>query len=299
MGQPRIGRIAAAITICVLAGMVLQRHQQQQKLLHKMAPVPAVRVASITPAGTDLLIGMGAANDLVGVSNFDDEREGTAGKPRIGDYQSIDWEKLSAVDANVLLVQYAPDRMPGYVKQQCAAMGIHVVNLKLDTVAEICEAMEMLGGVVRETDAGTMAAAKLRGQLNSVAQRVKGLPRVRALVVTSDQDFSLAGPGEFLDELLTTAGGENAAADLGKAYPAVDREMIVKMSPDVVIRLVPDGDQKPQVVEQGDKIWASMGELPAVKNHRVYVMTEWYCEMPGFRVGDIAEKFAECLHGNR
>jgi iron complex transport system substrate-binding protein len=264
-----------------------------------MAAISAVRVASITPAGTDLLIGMGTANDLVGVSNFDDEREGTAGKPRIGDYQSIDWEKLSAVDANVLLVQYAADRMPGFVTQQCAAMGIRIVNLKLDTIDEICQAMMTLGGVVRETDAGTLAAAKLRGQLDTVAQGVKGLPRVRALVVTSDQDFSLAGPGEFLDELLTVAGGENAAAGLGKAYPAVDREMIVKMSPDVVIRLIPDGDQKPQVVEQGDKIWASMSELPAVKNHRVYVVTDWYCEMPGFRVGKIAEKFAECLHGNR
>jgi iron complex transport system substrate-binding protein len=299
MGQPRIGRIAAAITICVLAGLVLQKHHKQQKLLHKFASAPAVRVASITPAGTDLLIGMGAANDLVGVSNFDDEREGTAGKPRIGDYQSIDWEKLSAVDANALLVQYAADRMPGYVKQQCAAMGIRVVNLKLDTVAEICQAMEMLGGVVRETDAGTMAAVKLRGQLDEIAQSVKGLPKVRALVVTSDQDFSLAGPGEFLDELLTISGGENAAKGLGEAYPAVDREMIVKMSPEVIIRLVPDGDQKPQVVEQGDKIWAGMTDVPAVRNHRVYVVTEWYCEMPGFRVGEIAEKFAECLHGNR
>ena len=44
---------------------------------------------------------------------------------------------------------------------------------------------------------------------------------------------------------------ENAADSLGKPYPAVDREMILKMAPDVVIRLVPDGDRKPQLMPAG------------------------------------------------
>lgn len=119
---------------------------------------------------------------------------------------------------------------------------------------------------------------------------------MRTLIVTDDENFALAGPGEFLDEILRIAGGENAAESLGKPYPQVDREMILSMAPDAVIRLVPDGDKKPQVVRQGDRIWRSLGDLPAVKNHRVYVLTEWYGELPSFRIGEMAEKFADVLH---
>jgi iron complex transport system substrate-binding protein len=293
MGQPRVVGILALVAIIFVAALALERRGRPEPEMEKSA---GVRVASITPAGTDLLVGIGAGDRLVGVSNFDDDREGTGGKPRIGDYQTINWEKLSGIGANALLLQYAADRVPPYLQQQCAVMGIRIVNLKLDTVDEICDGMTTLGDTVGEPAQAREAVAALRGKLDAVAQRVKGLPRVRALAVTSDEGLSLAGPGEFLDELLTIAGGKNAAESLGKPYPAVDREMILAMSPEVVIRLVPDGDKKPQVIQQGDAIWEGMADLPAVKNHRVYVLTEWYGELPGFRVGDLAGRFADVLH---
>lgn len=243
------------------------------------------------------MIAIGAADQLVGVSNYDDDREGTAGKPRIGDYQNIDWEKVSELRANVLLLQYALDRLPAFIQQRCQEMGIRIVNLKLDTVDEICQELPFLGAAVERPLAGEKAADDLRAKLQSVAASVKAFPRVRAIVVTSDQDgFGLAGPGEFLSEVLQIAGGENAADGLGKPYPNVDREAITRLAPEVVIRLVPDGDQKPQVVQAGDRIWQGMTDVPAVRNHRVYVVTDWYAEEPGFRVGTLAQRFAEILH---
>jgi len=293
MGQPRLVGIAALAAIIFLAAVSLQWRGQTPPPAEKSSQA---RVASITPAGTDLLIGIGAGDRLVGVSNFDNDREGIAGKPRIGDYQTINWEKLSDLQANVLLLQYAPDRLPAYLQQQCAAMGIRIVNLKLDTVNEICNAMTTLGDAVGDPLRANQAAAALRAKLDAVARSVKGMPTVRTLVVTNDQSLSIAGPGEFLDELLTIAGGRNAADSLGKSYPDVDREMILTMSPDAVIRLVPDGDKKPQVIEQGNTLWQGMPDLPAVKNHRVYVLTEWYGELPGVEIGNLAERFAEVLH---
>lgn len=175
-------------------------------------------------------------------------------------------------------------------------MGIQIVNLKLDSIDEIYAGMKTLGEAVGEPEKGRLAAAALKAKLDAVRERVKDLPPVRTLVVTNDASLSLAGPGEFLDEILAIAGGENAAQSLGKPYPEVDREMILTLAPDVVIRLVPDGDRKPQVVEQGDRIWDGLKDLPAVKNHRVYVLTEWYGELPGSRLAEMAERFAECVH---
>ena len=291
MGQPRIAGIIGFSLIAVAVVLSVRRGPAP---LGTTGPA-GVRIASITPAGTDLLVGIGAGDRVVGVSTFDDDREGLARKMRVGDYQNVNWEKLSACGANVLVLQYAPDRLPAYIQQRCAEMGIRIVNLKLDTIDEICRGMITLGDAVGDSAAGRRAAEELRARLDAVADRVKGLPRVRTLVVTNDESFALAGPGEFLDEALRIAGGRNAAESLGKPYPEVDREMIMTLR-HVVIRLVPDGDRKPQVLEQGDRIWASLSDVPAVKNHRVYVVSLWYGEMPGFRIGELARKFAELIH---
>ena len=39
-------------------------------------------------------------------------------------------------------------------------------------------------------------------------------------------------------------------------------------------------------------------QLPAVKNNRVYILSDWYVLQPGSHVGELAEKFAEILHPN-
>src|ERR1043166_2750016 len=52
-------------------------------------------VASLVPAATDLILGMNAADHLIAVSNWDPDRPEIAHLPRVGDYRTIDWEKLS------------------------------------------------------------------------------------------------------------------------------------------------------------------------------------------------------------
>ncbi|MDP9172689.1 MAG: ABC transporter substrate-binding protein [Planctomycetota bacterium] len=262
----------------------------------KAGEAVAPRVASVTPAGTDLLIGIGAGDHLVGVSNYDDAREGTADKPRVGDYQNIDWEKLSPLGAQILIVFYAADRIPPALQERCDAQGIKIVNVKLETLDNIYSETARLAEAVGEVEKGRRAVEALKAKLAEVAARVAGRARPRAILVISDSGSSLAGPGTFLDELLAIAGGRNALSGPGPLYRDVDREAMRAMMPEVVLQLIPDGDRTPQVMKQARAFWDSMPELPAVKNHRVYVLTDWYSLQPGFRVVQLAERFADILH---
>src|SRR2546426_11082993 len=69
-------------------------------------------LASLSPAATDLLVGMGAGDHLIAVSNFDAERDETRGLDRVGDYRTQDWEKLSALRPQKMIIQMRPDRLP-------------------------------------------------------------------------------------------------------------------------------------------------------------------------------------------
>jgi iron complex transport system substrate-binding protein len=260
------------------------------------APGVSPRVASVTPAGSDLLIAVGGEENLVAVSNYDDDREGITGKPKIGDYQNVDWEKLASVNPQYLLLQESPDRVPDAVVQRCQALGVTIVNLKIETLADIEATMQQLAQVLKNPDQGKAAAEKMHQEIAAVEARVAGRPKVRTLIVTSEDGLDVVGPGSFLDELLQIAGGENVAAKLGRSYAQIEPEMLNSMAPDAVIQLIPDGDKTPQVMDQARRFWSQMGSLPAVKNQRVYILTDWYSLEPGSHVTELAQEFADCLH---
>src|SRR4051812_22873297 len=75
-------------------------------------PIERPTVASLSPAATDLLIGMGAADHLIAVSNWDAENPQTKDLPRVGDYRTIDRERLSELKPDVVVVQWRPDKLP-------------------------------------------------------------------------------------------------------------------------------------------------------------------------------------------
>src|SRR5690606_38033830 len=52
-----------------------------------------ITVASLVPAASQLVLAMGAGDQLVATSNYDVDPE-AAHLPRVGDYQTADWERL-------------------------------------------------------------------------------------------------------------------------------------------------------------------------------------------------------------
>jgi ABC-type Fe3+-hydroxamate transport system substrate-binding protein len=297
MGQRRILGAAAILAAVAFAAAVATHWKSQFPVASQSVPdAKTPRVASITPAGTDLVIAMNAGDHLVAVSNYDVDRPEIAGKPKVGDYQSIDWEKLAPLQPQVLITQYGSGRFPTGLEDRCKEMGLQIVNIKLDSLDDIRQETHAIAQAIQETEKGDQAVQKFDQQLDAVQAQVKDQPPVKAIVVTSDSGMALAGPGEFLDQLLTIAGGTNSAAFLNNPYPEVGREQLATMAPDVIIQLIPGGDQLPQVIDKAHAFWDSMPELPAVKNHRVYILTDWYALQPSLQDADLAQKFAGILH---
>jgi ABC-type Fe3+-hydroxamate transport system substrate-binding protein len=251
-------------------------------------------VASLVPAATDLIVAMGAADHLVAVSNYDEDRPGTHGLPRVGDYLNNDWEKLASVKPDVMITQYDPARTPPGLKQRADQLGIRLVNSPVERVSDIFDRLTLLGEVLGEPEKAKTASAALRAKLDAVERRVSGKPRVRTLIVLDDEATFVAGANTFLDDVLQLAGGENVIANNSNRYPRIDREMLMTLKPDAIVQLLPKAT--PQVKQQAAKTWASLPQLPAVRDGRVYVFDAWYVVQPGYEVGDLAEQIAAKLH---
>ena len=254
-------------------------------------------VASLSPAATDILLAIGGREHLVAVSNYDRGKPPVNGLPAAGDYLTVDWERLGALRPGVVVVQARETSAPAGFKQRAEKLGIRPVYIQIDTLADISVATRAIGEAIGETEKASAAERAMRDHLDAVARSVAGRPRVPTLVVTDEGGAGAAGPGTFLDDLLTVAGGSNVVAAERKAYPGLDREKIVSLRPEAVFHLLPE---KPQpVLEDARRYWASMPDVPAVKNGRVYYLTGPSVMHPGLKVGDVAEQFAAKLHPDR
>jgi iron complex transport system substrate-binding protein len=252
------------------------------------------KIASLVPAATDMLLGMGARDHLVAVSNYDTDAR-VKDLPRVGDYQTTDWETLARVRPDVMIIQLLPERVPAGLTQRAAELGIELVNVKIVNLEDVFSAMQQLGAVAGETEKGREATRKLRERLDEVKGRGARRPAVRTLVFRNSTMKDVVGAGNFLDDLLKVLNVDNVAAALGNSWPSIDREKIVELSPDVIILLLPgatDGE-----VRQARRFWEGMERVPAVKHGRVSVMTEDYALLPGARLGEMAERIEKCLSG--
>jgi iron complex transport system substrate-binding protein len=250
------------------------------------------RVASLVPAATDMLLGMGAGDHLVAVSNYETSPR-VARLPRVGDYQTTDWETLARLRPDAMIIQIAPDRVPPGLKQRADELHIALVNVKIDRLEDVFATMHQLGKVAGEADKARGAADKLRREFDELKTRCATQPSISTLLVRDENGSDVIGPDNFLDDLLKIVNATNAAGSLGHPYPSIDREKLISLAPEAVIVLLPGA--KPQTVEVSRRFWASMTRVPAVQAGRVSTLPQDYALVPGARLADLARDMARCL----
>jgi ABC-type Fe3+-hydroxamate transport system substrate-binding protein len=263
------------------------------------APTPAPtakspRIASLVPAATDLIVEMGAADHLVAVSNWDASRDPIKNLPHVGDYQTIDWEKLAAARPQIMIIFMSGERMPAGIQQHADQLNIRLVNVKTERIADIFSTIDALGAMLEEPQKASALKQSIQTKLDAVAARVKDQPKVRTMVARDEDGFALIAGDTFVNDLLEIAGGENVAGSFPVRYPNIDRERVLELSPAAVIQLMPDAP--PQVVERARQLWRSTPQIPAVRDGRLYIYTDWYVLQPGSHIGELAEKLADSLH---
>jgi iron complex transport system substrate-binding protein len=262
-----------------------------------MTSTPATKakhptVASLVPSATDLILGMGAGDHLVAVSNYDRE-PGAAKLPRVGDYQTIDWEKVAQLRPNVIITFYGPGHTPPGFAERTRELGMQNVNLQFNRLTDVFEALGTLGYAISEREKAQALGERLRAAIDALRPKTasRASKRVRAVIVTDPSGQDFAGRDNYLNDLLETVGGENAVTASG--YVALDREAIAALKPDVVLHLLPGADEA--ATAHAKAFWDSFPNMPAVRNGGVHLFTEAYMMMPGVHVADVAAKFAAAI----
>ena len=89
-----------------------------------------------------------------------------------------------------------------------------------------------------------------------------------------------------INEAIELSGGVNIFEDVGTGYPQVGLEAFLKMDPDFIF----------DATENGEDVYAEIGELKAVREGNVFFCYDCIIQVPGPRLPQTLEYFAMCMH---
>ncbi len=223
-----------------------------------------VRVVSLLPSATEIAIGLGLAEQLVGVTfecDFPPD-------PRVGrsvvvggldthgldagaidalvrqkvaagdDLYTLDVDAFCELDPTVVLTQdlCRVCALPsGQVDQAMAQLGCHarVVTMDPHSLADILATILAVGDATGTVHRAEEMVKGLRARLTAVAERVAGRPRPRVFVLEWPDPPFVAG--HWVPELVQAAGGDAVLARPGERSVPTTWDEVARIDPDVVV----------------------------------------------------------------
>ena len=190
------------------------------------------RIVSTSPSETEILFALGLGDKIYGVSDFDNYPEEAASKPKVGG--------VSAPNAEAILAA-TPDLVIGGISmKEDVAMKLRSLDLKLyktepKNVDQVLASILQIG-VITNTQA---KASEIVAQMN---EDIRKVTEAAATLKAEDKkkvyiEFApgwTVGKGEFMDELITMAGGINIAGDI-EGWSQINEEKIIQDNPDVIL----------------------------------------------------------------
>ena len=194
---------------------------------------PAIpqRIVSLAPSATDVVVALGQARRIVGVTRYDTAPE-VKGLPSVGGFLDPSPEAIVALRPDLAL--WVTDGGAFATVRKVAELGVPVLALPVVGVEDVISTARVIGRGLGDASAGERLAVSLEDAIGRARARTAGLRRPRALFVVGREPLVVAGPGSYPDELLRIAGAENVVKGT-RPWPVYPLEKALVDDPDVVI----------------------------------------------------------------
>lgn len=261
------------------------------------------RIVCLSPAMTQMVLDLGLADAIVGVSLNDDSAP--PGVRVVGTYTDVDYEALYAVEPTHVLMQTGKAGPPARLLQLAEDGRFVLAAFEYPTtIRDVADQLHRddgglsLGAVLDAPEAAAALRSTMMRRLEALQQAVADQPRRRVLLIIDTNPLMASGGGTVLDEMLAVAGGRNAAPANATA-PTLDREKLLGINPDVILLLMPG--QPPLGPADADERWRALrgSPLAAVEAGRVHLINDPQVLLPSTTIPRVVGAMAKLLHPER
>jgi iron complex transport system substrate-binding protein len=252
------------------------------------------RIVSLAPSTTEIAFALGIGNRIIAADTFSDYPAEAKNLPKIKTYP-LSFEQVVSLQPDLVLaagIQSQDD----IKKLSDLKLNVLVVGSSKATFDGVMADIQLVG---KATGTDAQAQSIVDGMKQKI-DRIKAIvatatskPRVYwELDATDPTKPYTPGPGSFVDDIITLAGGQNVAANAKSPYAQINAEEIIAANPDVIIL----SDAAYGITVDSVKARGGWGAINAVKNDKVLPIDDNLVSRPGPRIVDGLEAAARLIH---
>ena len=257
---------------------------------------------STSPSITETLFALGLGDRVVGVSLYCWFPADVAKLPKVGTFLKPDVEVIARLRPDLVFVHTGPTT----TSSQLTRLGIATIVVDRGALPSVFTTIRQIGEAAGATDRADRLLAALNERLN----RVKAIAAARAarkvLIIVGRQTGTLTdiigvGPGSYLHDILTLAGGTNVLASTRMEYPKISMETVISLAPDVIIDVGEMGETPETSAQRSamtQALWRDQTLVKAVREGQVHAVNDQAFVVPGPRLVEVAETMAKWFHGS-
>jgi iron complex transport system substrate-binding protein len=245
-----------------------------------------LRIVSLAPNVTSILLAIGAGRELVGVSKWCKEVASVGRRPQVGDCWKLDIGEVMRLRPTLLIgsVPFADETVAQILKQPTAFLAINPRSL-----ADIEADIRTLGRLAARASAAEKLIMRMQRSFHGIAKRSKTLRTKTRVYCEAWPNPRISSP-PWVAELLRIAGGELVVP----AGTRVSDEEVARAMPEVIVLAwTASGARSKAAVALRNPVWQ---DVPAVKNRRVVVISDELLNTPGPPLVKGAEELFHALH---
>jgi iron complex transport system substrate-binding protein len=235
---------------------------------------PAVRIVSLAPSVTSILLALGAGRELVGVSKWCKDVARVGGRAQVGDCWKMDAVEVMRLKPTLLIgsVPFAAETVGKILKQPVAFLAINPRSL-----ADIENDIRTLGRLANRAPAGEDLIRRMQLAFANAASRAARMRRrgARPRVYCEAWPNPRISSPPWVAELVRIAGGEFVV----QAGKRVSDAEVADANPDVIVLAwAATGDRARPKQAMQNPAWKN---VPAVLARRVVVIRDELLNTPG------------------
>ena len=246
-------------------------------------------VVSLTPSNTEILYSLGAGDLVKGVDSYSNyPAEALENATAVGSYADTDIEAVLALEPDVVFA--GTGTLQEEARAQLAEAGVVVVETEAVDYAGIPTSIQRIADILN-IDAQPLLT-EMRDKEAALLETAAEAGSCTVYFALSFGEYGewSAGPGTFIDTMITMAGGVNIMDDPALPWPNPSLESILEADPDVI--LVSGGDEMAQLFLEGE----AYQDLSAVQNGHVYGVDADMSNRPGPRIVDSLGEFVSAIN---
>jgi ABC-type Fe3+-hydroxamate transport system substrate-binding protein len=186
---------------------------------------------ALVPSLVEDLCAIGAARQLVGVSGATRDVPCARGVAIVGDFATVDVEKIVALHADLVVAIPAQALLVAPLRRA----GVHVELLDDDSYANIFDDIAALGRLTGRQPQASRSIASLKAQTAHLVASRKFARTPSVFVALGTGPIYTCGPASYIATLIALAGGTNAVTSLPGAYGEYSAEALLRSQPDAIV----------------------------------------------------------------